>query len=61
MATSTKAHVAAFVQSDAAPLVYLDANVLLPLYLRATFLDLADAEIIRVYWSEQILEPGFSI
>ena len=37
------------------PLLYLDANVLLPEYLRAVILDLADAELVRVYWGEQVL------
>ena len=37
------------------PLLYLDANVLLPEYLRAVTLDLADAELVRVHWGEQIL------
>jgi predicted nucleic acid-binding protein len=36
-------------------LVYLDANILLPEYLRSVFLDLADAGIIRVYWSQTVL------
>jgi hypothetical protein len=37
------------------PLLYLDANVLLPGYLRAVFLDLADAELVRVHWGEHVL------
>jgi hypothetical protein len=37
------------------PLLYLDANVLLPAYLRAVILDLADAELVRVHWGEQVL------
>lgn len=42
-----------------APLLYLDANVLLPAYLRAIFLDLADAGLVRVHWGEQVLESRF--
>lgn len=37
------------------PLLYLDANVLLPAYLRAIFLDMADAGLVRVHWGEQVL------
>jgi hypothetical protein len=37
------------------PLLFLDANVLLPTYLRAVFLDLADAALVRVHWSRQVL------
>lgn len=37
------------------PLLYLDANVLLPAYLRAVFLDLADAGLVRVHWGAQVL------
>jgi hypothetical protein len=37
------------------PLLYLDANVLLPVYLRAVFLDLADAGLVRVHWGAQVL------
>jgi hypothetical protein len=37
------------------PLLYLDANILLPEYLRTVFLDLADAAMVRVHWSEQVL------
>lgn len=47
---------AALVPPGQVPLVYLDANILLPQYLRSVFLDLADAGLIRVYWSEQVLE-----
>lgn len=38
------------------PLLYLDANVLLPAYLRSVFLDLAEAALVRVHWGPQILE-----
>jgi hypothetical protein len=37
------------------PLLYLDANVLVPAYLRAIILDLADAELVRVHWGKQVL------
>ncbi|OZI31871.1 hypothetical protein CAL29_28850 [Bordetella genomosp. 10] len=47
---------AALVRPGQVPLVYLDANVLLPQYLRSVFLDLADAGLIRVYWGRQVLE-----
>jgi len=34
---------------------FLDANILLPQYLRAVFLDLAAAGVIRVHWTSEIL------
>lgn len=37
------------------PVVYLDANVLIPEYLRATFLDLAYSGLAQVHWGEQVL------
>ena len=37
------------------PWLYLDANVLLPQYLRAVFLELADADLVRVHWGQQVL------
>lgn len=43
------------VDAGRAPLLYLDANILLPEYLRAVFLGLADAELVRVHWGEQVL------
>ncbi|MCC6716804.1 MAG: PIN domain-containing protein [Acetobacteraceae bacterium] len=43
------------VEPDRVPLLYLDANVLLPEYLRAIFLDLADAGLVRVHWGEEVL------
>lgn len=43
------------VDAGRAPLLYLDANVLLPEYLRAVFLELADAGLVRVHWGEQVL------
>ena len=43
------------VSPDHVPLLYLDANVLLPEYLRAVFLDLADAGLVRVHWSPKVL------
>jgi hypothetical protein len=46
----------ALVLPDQVPLVYLDANILLPQYLRSVFLDLADAGLIRVHWGKQVLE-----
>lgn len=39
----------------AAPLLYLDANVLLPMHLRAVFLELAEAGLIQVHWGEEVL------
>lgn len=35
--------------------VFLDANVLIPEYLRAVFFDLADARELSVHWSDQVL------
>lgn len=43
------------VEAGRVPLLYLDANILLPEYLRAVFLDLADAGLVRVPWGEQVL------
>lgn len=37
------------------PRLYLDANVLLPQYLRAVFLDLADAGVVRLHWGKEVL------
>jgi predicted nucleic acid-binding protein len=37
------------------PRLYLDANILLPEYLRTVFLDLADEGLVRVHWSRQVL------
>lgn len=37
------------------PLLYLDSNVLLPLYLRCVFLELASVGLVSVHWSRQIL------
>ena len=37
------------------PRLYLDANVLLPQYLRAILLDIADAGLVRVHWGKQVL------
>ena len=51
-AKSTDASIPA---SSQAPLCYLDANVLLPAYLRAIFLDLADSGLMRVHWGIQVL------
>jgi predicted nucleic acid-binding protein len=48
--------VAPLVVAGEAPLLYLDANVLLPAYLRSVFLDLADAALVRVHWGPQVLE-----
>ena len=44
------------IEAGRAPLLYLDANVLLPEYLRAIFLDLAYAGLVRVHWGEQVLD-----
>lgn len=43
------------IDAGRAPLLFLDANVLLPQYLRAVLLDLADEGIVRVHWSEEVL------
>ncbi|WP_369326208.1 PIN domain-containing protein [Alcaligenes nematophilus] len=53
---STKRLATALVSPGQTPRVYLDANVLLPQYLRSIFLDLADAGLIRVYWGSKVLE-----
>ena len=46
---------APLVQPGKTPVVFLDANVLLPEYIRAVFLDLADAGLIEVNWSADVL------
>src|SRR5690349_8784678 len=69
MAAGRAAKSAPLVTPDQVPLLYLDANVLLPEYLRAVILDLADAELVRVHWGEQVLaevrrnllEPSFAM
>ncbi|WP_343640573.1 PIN domain-containing protein [Roseateles sp.] len=38
------------------PTVLLDANVLVPQYLRAVLLELAEARLFRPHWSKHILE-----
>lgn len=55
MPAAAKTTPAPLVLAGHVPLVYLDANILLPEYLRSVFLDLADAGLIRVHWGEQIL------
>lgn len=35
--------------------VFLDANVLIPMYLRAILLDLADAHLFLPFWSHQVI------
>ena len=50
-----KAPTKPLVEAGRAALLYLDANILLPEYLRTIFLDLADAGLVRVYWGEQVL------
>ena len=37
------------------PILYLDANILLPEYLRSCFLDLAHAGLAHVHWGPQVL------
>jgi PIN domain len=46
---------ASLVEPGQVPLVYLDANVLIPEYLRSVFLDLSHAGLIRVHWGKQVL------
>lgn len=41
---------------DERPVAFLDANVLLPTHLRAVFLDLAHAGLMRVHWGPRVLE-----
>jgi predicted nucleic acid-binding protein len=55
MAAARAAKPGLLVTAGQVPLLYLDANVLLPAYLRAVILDLADAELVRVHWGEQVL------
>ena len=47
---------ASLVRQGEVPLLYLNANILLPQYLRSVFLDLTDAGLVRVHWSRQVLE-----
>ncbi|TAM89698.1 MAG: hypothetical protein EPN41_03110 [Candidimonas sp.] len=56
MATATERSTAALVTTGHVPIAYLDANILLPQYLRSVFLDLADAGCIRVHWGRKVLE-----
>ncbi|WP_431287610.1 hypothetical protein [Roseateles chitinivorans] len=35
--------------------VFLDANILIPQYLRAVFLDLAEADVYLPFWSQQVI------
>ncbi|TKR54336.1 PIN domain-containing protein [Allopusillimonas ginsengisoli] len=55
MVSTTGRPKTALIQPGQIPLVYLDANVLFPQNLRSTFLDLADAGLIRVYWGSKVL------
>lgn len=41
---------------EGAPSVFLDANILIPEYLRTVFLDLAYAGLMEVHWSKGVLE-----
>lgn len=41
---------------DGVPSVFLDANILIPEYLRAVFLDLAYAGLLEPHWSKGVLE-----
>ena len=56
MSAAAKPAPAELVPPNGVPLVYLDANILLPEYLRSVFLDLADAGLVRVYWGQQVLQ-----
>lgn len=49
------ASTAPLVQSGQIPRWYLDANVLLPEYLRAVFLELGDCELVDIHWGRQVL------
>jgi hypothetical protein len=53
MAAARAAKPGPLVSPGQVPLLYLDANVLLPEYLRAVILDLADAELVRVHWASR--------
>lgn len=44
------------VNTGEVPVVYLDANVLIPEYSRSTFLDLAYKGLIQVHWGEEVLD-----
>ena len=37
------------------PVVFLDANILIPEYLRSTFLELSEAGLLQANWSEGVL------
>lgn len=50
-----KARTRSLVEAGRPSLLYLDANVLIPATLRAIFLDLAEAGLAQVHWSEQVL------
>lgn len=42
--------------AGAAPVVFLDANILLPQYLRSVFLDLAEVGLVQAHWSQDVLD-----
>ena len=56
MAAAARQPAPALVRPGQIPLAYLDANVLLPQYLRSVFLDLADAGLIQVHWGSKVLD-----
>ena len=37
------------------PVVFLDANILIPQYLRLVFLELAEAGVVQIHWSDDVL------
>ena len=55
MTGPAKGAAAPFVVVGQVPRLYLDANILLPEYLRSIFLDLADEGLVRVHWGKQVL------
>ncbi|MBK6851218.1 MAG: hypothetical protein IPG93_06365 [Burkholderiales bacterium] len=55
LAAPRKRSAQALVVVGQTPRLYLDANILLPEYLRSIFLDLADSGLVHVNWSPQVL------
>ena len=55
MPAAKKAPAGPLVESGEVPLLFLDANILLTQYLRSVVLDLADAGLCRVHWTDQVM------
>lgn len=45
----------AVVTQGVVPVAFLDANILIPQYLRMVFLELAEAGLVQIHWSDDVL------